>query len=132
MKEIQSKVLDQDTVLLEYELGAEKSFLWVVTSSSIASFELGPRAEIESAARHVYELLTARNLSIRGETPAARAVRIRKSDQDYFDAAARLSDALLKPAVTQISGKRLLIVAEGALQHLPFSALPEPGKRICY
>jgi tetratricopeptide (TPR) repeat protein len=63
---IQSKVLDEDTVLLEYELGAEKSFLWAVSSSSIATFELPPRAEIESAAKRVYELLSARNLSIRG------------------------------------------------------------------
>ena len=67
LQEIQSKVLDEDTVLLEYELGSEKSFLWAVTSSSITSFELRPRAEIESAARRVYELLTARN-----SLPAAR------------------------------------------------------------
>jgi len=129
LKEIQSRVLDQDTVLLEYELGAQKSFLWVVTSSSVSSFELGPRAQIESAARHVYELLTARNFPISGETPAARAARVRKSDQDYFAAAAQLSDTLLRPAAPQIAGKRLLIVAEGILQYLPFCALPEPGKQ---
>jgi CHAT domain-containing protein len=41
-----------------------------------------------------------------------------------------LSDTLLRPAAPQIAGKRLLIVAEGALQHLPFSALPEPGKQV--
>jgi CHAT domain-containing protein len=29
----------------------------------------------------------------------------------------------------EIAGKRLLVVAEGALQYLPFSALPEPGKQ---
>jgi CHAT domain-containing protein/Tfp pilus assembly protein PilF len=128
LTDIQSKLLDQDTVLLEYELGAQKSFLWVVTRSSVTSFELGPRARIESAARHVYELLTARNLPVRGETPSARAARVRKSDQDYFAAAVRLSDILLRPAAPQIAGKRLLIVAEGVLQYLPFSALPEPAK----
>ena len=61
LKEIQTKVLDDDTVLLEYALGAGKSFLWVVTQSSMESFELPPRSDIESAARRVYELLTARN-----------------------------------------------------------------------
>src|SRR6516165_1695796 len=34
---------------------------------------------------------------------------------------------LLGPAAPHIAHKRLLIVAEGVLQYLPFSALPEPG-----
>ena len=129
LEEIQSKVLDDDTVLLEYELGSEKSFLWAVTSSSITSFLLPPRAEIETAARRVYDLLTARNLAPRGETPAARAARVRQSDQNYYTAAARVSELLLEPAAAHIKGKRLLIVAEGVLQYLPFAALPEPGKQ---
>jgi CHAT domain-containing protein len=35
---------------------------------------------------------------------------------------------LLDPAAPQLGGMRLLIVAEGALQYVPFAALPEPGK----
>jgi hypothetical protein len=91
LQEIQSKVLDGDTVLLEYELGSRKSFLWAVTPSSITSFELPPRAEIESAAKRVYELLTSRNLYSGGESPAARAARVRQSDQEYYAAAAHRS-----------------------------------------
>jgi len=53
VKELQSRVLDQDTILLEYALGKEKSFLWTVTPSSMDVFELPPRAEIESAAKRV-------------------------------------------------------------------------------
>jgi CHAT domain-containing protein len=74
-------------------------------------------------------LLTARNLATGSETPAARAARIRRSDQNYYAAAARVSELLLGPAAAQIKGKRLLIVAEGILQYLPFAALPEPGKQ---
>jgi len=129
LQDIQSKVLDEDTVLLEYELGSEKSFLWAVTSTSITSFELPPRTEIESRARRVYELLTARNLAPLSETPTARAVRVQESDQSYYTAASRLSELLLGPAARLIKGKRLLIVAEGVLQYLPFAALPEPGKQ---
>jgi hypothetical protein len=91
LREIQSKVLDEETVILEFELGSEKSFLWAVTTASITSFELRPRAEIESAARRLYELLTARNLFIRGEAPAARVTRVQQGDQNYFAAAARVS-----------------------------------------
>jgi CHAT domain-containing protein len=129
LPEIQSTVLDEDTVLLEYELGSDKSFLWMVTPSSITSFELPPRAEIESAARRVYELLTARNLAPRGETPAAKAARVRQADQTYYSAAARVSELVLGPVAQRIKGKRLLIVTEGVLQYLPFAALPEPGKK---
>jgi CHAT domain-containing protein len=75
----------------------------------------------------LYQLLTARNVSPRGEAPAARVARVRQADREYYSAAARLSQMLLAPAGAHIAGKRLLIVAEGILQYLPFAALPEPG-----
>jgi CHAT domain-containing protein len=127
LKEIQTKVLDGSTVLLEYALGARKSFLWVVTESSLESFELPPRNDIESAARRVYELLTARNQRPGMETPAARLARVRQSDSAYFAAARAASRMLLGPAAAHIGNKRLLIVGEGVLKYLPFGALPEPG-----
>ena len=61
LKGIQTKVLDEDTVLLEYALGSVKSVLWVVTPSSMEAFELPPASDIEGAARRLYDLLTARN-----------------------------------------------------------------------
>jgi CHAT domain-containing protein/tetratricopeptide (TPR) repeat protein len=126
LKEIQSKVLDADTVLLEYALGKEKSFLWVVGPSSTDTFDLPPRAEIESTARRVYDLLTARNQKPAKETPAERAARLRRADRDYLDAAVKASRILLVPAASRIDNKRLLIAGEGVLQYLPFAALPEP------
>ena len=110
-----------------YALGAKRSFLWAVTPSSMDVFELPARAEIETAARRTYELLTARNQNPQGEPAAQRATRTRKADEAYFEAAAKVSAMLLAPAVKRIAGKRLLIVGEGVLQYLPFGALPEPG-----
>jgi CHAT domain-containing protein len=126
LKEIQSKVLDKDTVLLEYALGAKKSFLWVVTPSSLEMFELPPPEQIEAVAKRVYELLTARNRQPANETPAARAARVRQADEAYVAAALKVSRMLLGPAAARIRNKRLLIVADGVLQYLPFAALPEP------
>jgi len=126
LQDIQSKVLDEDTVLLEYALGAEKSFLWAVTPASLDVYELPPRAEVESVAKGVYELLTARNQKAPKETAAARSARLRQNDADYPAAAAKASKMLLGPAASRIQNKRLLIVGEGVLQYLPFSALPEP------
>ena len=127
LSEIQTKVLDDDTVLLEYALGSEKSFLWAVSTTSMEVFELRPRGEIESAVRRLYDPLMARNQKPAGETPAARARRIRQADQAYLSAAATATRMLLDPVASRIEGKRLLIVGEGVLQYLPFAALPEPG-----
>src|SRR5262249_37816429 len=47
LERIQADVLDPETLLLEYALGDEKSYVWAVTPTAIRSFELPPRAEIE-------------------------------------------------------------------------------------
>ena len=52
---------------------------------------------------------------------------MRQADGAYFAAATTLTSTLLGPVASQIENKRLLIVAEGMLQYLPFAALPEPG-----
>jgi CHAT domain-containing protein/tetratricopeptide (TPR) repeat protein len=126
LKQIQQQVLDAETTLLEYSLGADKSFLWAVTPTTMEVFELPGKGEIEPAAKHVYELLTARNTHQANKTPEARSARIRRADDEYSAAAANVSRMLLGPVASLIKGKRLLIVADGALQYLPFSALPDP------
>jgi hypothetical protein len=127
LQEIQTQVLDANTILLEYSLGARKSFLWAVTPESIDSFELPPQAEIDSAVRRLHELLTARNQTPQKETPAVRAARIADADAAYVSSAAAVSRMLLGPAAELIRNKRLLIVGDGVLPYLPFAALPEPG-----
>src|SRR5205823_7403751 len=114
-------------LLLEYSLGKERSYLWAVTPTDITAYELPNRAEIERAARNVYGLLTARNQFVRFERPKEREARIEKADADYFQAAALLSQIILGPVVPTMKGKHLLIVADGALQYLPFPALPNPS-----
>src|SRR5262249_13058157 len=68
LPEIQRQVLDDDTLLLEYSLGDERSYLWAATPDSIQSVELPKRAEIETAAQHLFEILTARNQIVLNET----------------------------------------------------------------
>ena len=126
LKEIQQRVLDVETLLLEYSLGEERSFLWAVTPTSIKSFELPKRKEIEGAARRVYELLIARNQSIPSETLQQRLHRLEQSDAEYPKAAAVLSQMLLGPVASDLKDKRLLIVSEGILQYVPFAGLPVP------
>ena len=110
--EIQKQVLDEETVLLEYALGNEKSYLWVVTTADLKSFELPKRAVIETAARRVYDLLTTSN-----KREGKRAAEV---------AASELGQIVLGPAASLLAGKRLLIVSEGTLQYVPFNALSIP------
>ncbi len=117
LKQIQSELLDKDTVLLEYALGQDRSFVWAVTPTSISSLELPRRAEIEAAARRVYDLITASHHVIPDGALA---------DAEYTKAVAALGRMLLDPIASEIRSKRLLIVSEGLLQYIPFSALQEP------
>lgn len=113
LREIQEQVLDRDTVLLEYALGEKRSYLWMVTKDSIKSFELPPRAELELSARRIYTLLSD-----------GKQVFDEKAQAEYQTQAARLSQILLGAVAAQIKNKRIVIVADGALQYLPFGALP--------
>jgi len=126
LTEFQKEILDPDTLLLEYSLGNERSYLWAVTPTDITGYELPGRAEIESQARNIYDLLTARNRFVKFEKPDERQARIAKTDAEYSTAAGRLSQVLLGPIAGKLKGKRLLIVSDGALQYLPFAALPSP------
>jgi len=106
LQQIQQQVLDDNTLLLEYSLGAERSYLWAVTKTAITSYELPPRADIETAAQEFYKQL--------------------KSEAGSIEEGMKLSQMLLAPVVNQLGNKRLLIVGDGALQSIPFAALPIP------
>jgi CHAT domain-containing protein len=125
LKEIQ-RVLDADTLLLEYSLGKEHSYLWAVSATAITSFKLPGQEEVEAAARRVYDLLTARAKRVTGEPPEQRLARLAQADSEYPASAARLSQILLAPVATQLEKKRLLIVGDGALHYIPFASLPVP------
>ena len=126
LKAIQQQVLDDDTLLLEYALGDEKSFLWAVTPTWIKSFELPARSQIEPVARRIYETLTARNQSPANESPQQRQKRLDQADAEFAKAATALGETLLAPIASELKNRRLVIVTEGMLQYVPFAALSSP------
>jgi CHAT domain-containing protein len=129
VKEIQAQVLDEDSLLLEYSLGEKQSLLAAVTRDHFEVFTLPGRADIEAAARRFHGLLTARNTRIKFETVAEKNDRIAQADEEWPEAANVLSKMLLGPVANRLGRKRLLIVADGALQYIPFSALTVPKSR---
>jgi len=124
LKEIQTQVLDPDTLLLEYSLGEERSYVWAVTSSSSTSYELPKQAEIETAARRFYDLLNARNTRVKSETDEQRSARVAQADAEIPAAAAALSHMVLAPVAERLGDRRLIIVADDVLHFVPFGALP--------
>jgi CHAT domain-containing protein/tetratricopeptide (TPR) repeat protein len=110
LPEIQQKVLDDDTLLLTYSLGTDRSYLWLVSKTEIQSYELPKRSIIEAKAQKFYE-----------EQKINPAQYIRFDGPEF---GAQLSQILLQPVANKLGKKRLLIVADGALQYIPFAALP--------
>jgi CHAT domain-containing protein len=127
MRELQQGLLDDRTALLAYFLGERVSYLWAVTRTRISVHTLPSRDRIESEARELYTLLATRERQ-KGETEKERYDRVQRSDADYWKTAAGLSEALLGDASRDLDVDRLVIVGDGALNRIPFSALPRPEK----
>ncbi len=106
--EIQKRVLDRQTTLLEYSLGEERSYLFVVTSTTLSADVLPKRSDIESAARDL-------NADLQD---------YQKDRTMFHKDAATLSAMILAPIASQLKGKRLVIVADGELTQVPFGVLP--------
>lgn len=123
VKQIQEELRGEDTLVLEYTLGEEKSYLWAISQDSFNSFELPARAIVESAAREVYDLITTRQ-RVRDDPNYANLVA--QADALYDEKATTLVQILLGPLATSLGNKRLLIVPHGVLQYIPFEALPVP------
>ncbi|MCZ2151862.1 MAG: CHAT domain-containing protein [Bryobacterales bacterium] len=132
LEEIQRSALGPDVVLLQYMLGRERSYLWVVTQQGLESFTLPPRKSIEAAARELIGLLTARNQET-DSSLEARQARLKAADGSLPLVAARLRRMLLNPAARLTQGKRTLLVSgAGILRHIPFAALEGGGARHSY
>ena len=126
LHDIQQNLLDDDSVLIEYALGNERSYVWAVTRRTLLSAELPSRAAIEAVARRSRDLLSAWRQHPASETSGQRAARLVQAEADERTSSVELSRILLGPIASSLNRKRLLIVADGALQYVPFAALPEP------
>jgi CHAT domain-containing protein/Tfp pilus assembly protein PilF len=114
---VQKTLLDRDSVLVAYYLGNAHSYVWVVDRTSITAHEVPAAAKINDLARQYHELLSRETATL---TVAARAV----VEKELAAVGQRLASAAWKPIESRVTGKRILVVADGALQYVPFAALP--------
>lgn len=112
--------LDDDTALIEYSLGEQRSYLWIVGRNSFQSFTLPKRAEIDAQAQSVYETLNqpTANRPLDAKVKTAKIIK-----KDAADESAKLSAMLAIEKLAQIRVKRLVFATDGALNLVPFSSL---------
>lgn len=120
VQDVQRNVLDDNTVLLEYSLGDERSYLWAVTRAGVQLHRLPARTEVETLVAEFRAKLIPRGLT-RGLVLAREETPQRVGD--YAAAAHALYKTAVEPASSLVGDKRLLVVADGALNYAPFGAL---------
>ncbi|MBG1268672.1 CHAT domain-containing protein, partial [Nostoc sp. WHI] len=111
--------LDQDSLLLQYSLGEERSYLWLVTPNSINSYELPNSEKIKKAATNLNQLLKSPLIAGASAEEKAQAVA------NTTKAAQELSELIIAPVADKLGKKRLVVVPDGILHQIPFAMLSD-------
>jgi CHAT domain-containing protein/tetratricopeptide (TPR) repeat protein len=125
LEEVQAEIGNEDTILIEYALGDENSYVWVVDQHEVTAHELPKSARIRDSVDAFRKALAPPQLRS-GESAVDYQARVRKVDQAYRFHAQQLSRLLLGP-IPLAAPKRILIVPDESLQYIPFAALPFPS-----
>ncbi|HSE19839.1 MAG TPA: CHAT domain-containing protein [Pyrinomonadaceae bacterium] len=108
---IQDEVIkDDDTILLEYMLDTDKSHVWAITRNSFNSYEI--TGDVNKVAEIIYNL---------SKDPAKD-----DSENRLTQAAQTLSQMVLSPVASQLHKRRIIVIADGSLNYIPFQMLPSP------
>jgi CHAT domain-containing protein len=126
VEQIQAEMEDGSATLVEFALGEEGGFAWVVDGRSISAFELTAtaadiRRRVESL-RRALQPVESRG----GEMPEEFLGR-HEAQSRAVEEQSRELGRLLFGAMPLPEGKRLIIVPDGTLQYLPFAALATPA-----
>src|SRR5271157_2730659 len=106
---IEREMAHRGAVLVEYALGARRSYVWAVAGNKTVMAQLASRAVLEERARHYRELLV-------------------KQSPQAVEEATPLYQMLLAPIASSLVRRKIvIIVADGALHYLPFETLMPQG-----
>ncbi|HVQ38272.1 MAG TPA: CHAT domain-containing protein [Pyrinomonadaceae bacterium] len=131
--DVQQRVLDDKTLLLEYSLGSEASYLWAISKSEAAIYKLPARPAVEKLAMDLRAQLIPTKLQRRivgidvmSDAQRGLGVSATPFAEDaaaFVVASSALYKAVVEPASSMIGEKRLMVAADGALNYVPFEAL---------
>ncbi len=108
LAQVRETLLDDETVILNYQLGEKQSYLFEIRKAGLRVHLLPNRETIESQAVKLFKAL---------ENSHRRSYRWK-----WRVAAAEMSDLILSP-VRGTTAKRLIIVPDGRLNYIPFAVL---------
>ena len=132
LAEVQQNVLDDQTVLVEYALQTDDSYLFVASKSAASLFKLPPRANVEKLAMDLRAQLIPSKLQRRivgidvAEANRGLGISATAAPEDiapFVAASTALYKAVLEQAAGMIGEKRVMVVADGALNYIPFEVL---------
>ncbi len=131
LAEVQQNVLDDQTVLVEYALQVDDSYLFAVSKASVNLFKLPGRVSIERLAMDLRAQLIPSKLQRRivgiDVAEANRGLGVASAAPEdvapFVTASNALYKVVLEPAAATIGEKRLMVVADGALNYIPFEVL---------
>jgi CHAT domain-containing protein len=131
LAEVQQNVLDDQTVLVEYALQTDDSYLFVASKSAVNLFKLPPRSNIDKLAMDLRAQLIPSKLQRRivgiDVAEANRGLGIAAAAPEdvapFVAASNALYKVVLEPAAGMIGEKRVMVVADGALNYIPFEVL---------
>ncbi len=107
---IRTDITDSETSLLSYSLGDGKSFAWVITKDGLNTFELSDKKTIENAANELIKLVQSPPTNETEQTELQTAID-------------KVSRLVIEPVSGKLQTSRLIVVADGILQYVPFQIL---------
>jgi CHAT domain-containing protein/predicted negative regulator of RcsB-dependent stress response len=111
VQQIQERIVaDNETMVLEYFLGKNASYAWAITRNDAQVYELPGAEVIAGAVQVVYKLQAQKP---QGDT-----------EQSLNRVAGELAHMILTPLANHSNIKRVIVVADGALNYIPFQSLP--------
>ena len=103
------KMLDSDAAILEFALGETESYVWLIRKNSFKLEKLSSKTVITGKVREFYAALVDRKT---------------KTDKTAVETSKNLSREILSPLADDLKNvKQIVVIADGALQTIPFSAL---------
>jgi CHAT domain-containing protein len=132
ISEVQHKLLDPQTAMVEFSVGQQRSYRWLLTQRAIVTTSLPGRAQLQQNLAPLLAALATRRPAIEAGEDANHYVERQHSFQETRDRQLQQAASLLLrdlPAKT----RRLYVVADGPLFSLPWSPLRVTcGHRTCY
>jgi tetratricopeptide (TPR) repeat protein len=121
LEEIQHDLLDERIAVLEYWLGDQQSYLWVVSHDTLRAFVLPARAVIERDVGALHAKLLAPAAAIASMPIEQRAAYDAAGLEAVHTSAAALADEIFPSQARALLHRDVAVVADGELQGLPFA-----------